>query len=200
MFSRLMALNKIKTPIMMVTLAAILALTGVAARPVGAREIGRAGNPGAGGANSKQVIEPQAADPVYLPIILFTLPLPPIPEPIDIPHRHECEIQSIAPPYSSSYPAGSNTPIKMKWVVRNISGNTWSMDEFDVRFLAAINNIPFHIGKNIYDLRNSVFPGETYEITIDARSPYSEGVYGERWAIAEGEISVCEFTQLIWVR
>ena len=77
MFSRLMALKINKAPIMMAVLAAILALTGVAARPVGVWEIGRAGNPGAGGANSQQVIEPQAANPVYLPIIYFTLPCPP---------------------------------------------------------------------------------------------------------------------------
>jgi len=88
----------------------------------------------------------------------------------------------------------------MKWILRNVSGNTWSTAEFDTRFVAAISNIPIHLGKNIYDLRNNVFPGATYEVTLDARAPSVVGVYGERWAIAEGDIPVCQFTQLIWVK
>jgi len=88
----------------------------------------------------------------------------------------------------------------MSWTIKNSSSTAWDMAEADLRFLGAQNGVRLHQGSDVYDLSKTVNPGETYDVTLDAIAPSSAGNFGEAWAIAAGNTTLCPFWLLIQVK
>jgi len=88
----------------------------------------------------------------------------------------------------------------MSWTIQNSSSTAWDMAEADLRFLGAQNGVRLHQGSDVYDLSKTVNPGETYDVTLDAIAPSSAGNFGEAWAIAAGNTTLCPFWLLIQVK
>lgn len=59
------------------------------------------------------------------------------------------------------------------------------MGEADIAFQGAINNVRLSQGYDVYDIPQTVNPGQTLTITGNGIAPTTSGKYGEVWAIIQ---------------
>jgi hypothetical protein len=57
--------------------------------------------------------------------------------------------------------------------------------EADIVFQGAINNVRLSQGYDVFDIPNTVNPGQTLSVTGNGIAPSSSGSYGELWAIIQ---------------
>lgn len=79
--------------------------------------------------------------------------------------------------------------------IRNDTDYTWSRGDIDFVYIDNMDNAMFHTGPNRIDLEETVIPGNTYVLKMDARTPIKhEGLFGERWVVRKEGGTVCTFT------
>jgi len=124
---------------------------------------------------------------------------PPPPAPVTVPPSSstttaDCALVSQTPADGGSYNPG--TPFSVTWVLKNTGQNAWVNGDADIVFQGAINNVRLSQGYDVFDLPNSVNPGQTISITGNGITPGSSGSYGELWAIVQntsGQQVYCPF-------
>ncbi len=95
----------------------------------------------------------------------------------------DCALVSQTPADGGSYAAG--TAFSVTWVLKNTGQNPWMMGEADIAFQGAINNVRLSQGYDVFDVPQTVNPGQTLTITGNGLAPTSSGSYGELWAIIQ---------------
>ncbi len=87
----------------------------------------------------------------------------------------------------------AGTQFTTVWVLKNSSTSSWTQADYDISYVGAVDNIPLHVGSDVYDLTIDVDPGWTYYFYMPMLAPYDPGTYGELWQIASGSQVVCQF-------
>ncbi|PWB54408.1 MAG: hypothetical protein C3F13_06540, partial [Anaerolineales bacterium] len=119
-------------------------------------------------------------------------PAPPVVEPTPPPITATgCTLVNQTPPDASVEAAGSQ--FTTVWVLKNSSTSSWSQADYDISYVGAVDNIPLHVGSDVYDLTTNVDPGWTYYFYMPMLAPYDPGTYGELWQVASGSQVVCQF-------
>ncbi len=95
----------------------------------------------------------------------------------------DCALVSQTPTDGGSYNPG--TPFSVTWVLKNTGKNVWVAGEADIVFQGAINNVRLSQGYDVFDIPNTVNPGQTLSVTGNGIAPSSSGSYGELWAIIQ---------------
>ena len=112
---------------------------------------------------------------------------PPPPAPVTTPPSGtttgDCALVSQTPADGGSYPAG--TAVSVTWVLKNTGTNPWLAGEADIAYQGAINNVRISQGYDVYDIPQTVNPGQTLTLTGNGIAPSSSGSYGELWAIIQ---------------
>jgi uncharacterized protein YraI len=134
---------------------------------------------------SVPVVEASAPPPT-----VETTPAPP-------PTTLGCMLVSQSPADYTQFAGG--TGFETTWVLQNIGSGTWGTNDFDIRYLGAVNNILLHQGGDVYDLAVDVPSGSSYNFTVSMIAPYDTGTYGELWEIGSGNASLCQFYVYITV-
>lgn len=127
-------------------------------------------------------------------------PAPPVVEPTPPPPSEtvSCALVSQIPADFTSFSRG--VPFDTTWTVQNTGTERWDMNEYDVIFAGAVDNIWLHTGPDRFDLATSVEPGATYNLTIPMLAPFGPGTFGELWQIVLGSQPICEFYVYIEVQ
>lgn len=87
-------------------------------------------------------------------------------------------------------PTGSintNNPFDTVWIVKNNSGQDWSSDSVDYKY---ISGAQMH-EKAVYDLPQTIKSGESGKIIVDMIAPDKPGNYSTNWAIVAGGRTYC---------
>ncbi len=112
---------------------------------------------------------------------------PPPPTPVTTPPSGttsgDCTLVSQTPADGGTFSAG--TPLSVTWVLKNTGVNPWLMGEADIAFQGALNNVRLSQGYDVYDIPQTVNPGQTITITGNGIAPSTAGSYGELWAIIQ---------------
>jgi uncharacterized protein YraI len=95
----------------------------------------------------------------------------------------DCALVSQTPTDGGSFNPG--TPFSVTWVLKNTGKNVWMAGEADIVFQGAINNVRLSQGYDVFDIPNTVNPGQTLSVTGNGIAPSSSGSYGELWAIIQ---------------
>ncbi len=83
-----------------------------------------------------------------------------------------------------------------EWEVKNTGSGTWYTADIDVEFAGGDK---LHTGANIYDLRSTVAPGNSYKVVVDMKAPDTDGAYSSTWGIVMSGINFCSLTANISV-
>ena len=126
-------------------------------------------------------------------------PAPPLTSVTPVPPAAaQCALISQSPAdYSVLKP---DTDFDMVWTLRNTSSMTWDKSQVDVRYRGALNGVRIHQGPDVYDLNETVKPGQEYRVVLDAFSPSKPGQYAEGWELVQGSKSLCTFYLVIEVK
>jgi ABC-type amino acid transport substrate-binding protein len=98
----------------------------------------------------------------------------------------DCVVTNISPVNSIQV----NTPFDTIWEVKNKSGEDWSADSVDYKY---VSGAKMH-EKAAYDFNQTIKDGESGNITVDMVAPASPGVYSTNWAIVSGTKVLCNMT------
>jgi hypothetical protein len=83
------------------------------------------------------------------------------------------------------------------WTIKNTSEKTWSADAVDYKY---ISGSKIHKRGEIYDLPQSVKPGETVKIMVDMLAPAAAGTYTANWALTASGSTICSLPITLTVR
>lgn len=81
------------------------------------------------------------------------------------------------------------------WTVKNISGQDWSADSVDYKFVSGSKLRE----KDLYDLANTIKDGESGNIIVDMIAPGQPGYYSTNWAIVASNNTLCLLTVTVRV-
>ncbi len=81
------------------------------------------------------------------------------------------------------------------WTVKNISGNDWTTDSVDYKFISGEKMRE----NNVYDFSQTIKTGESGKIIVDMIAPLKPGIYNTTWAIVSGNKTLCILTMNITV-
>ena len=95
----------------------------------------------------------------------------------------DCALVSQTPGDGGSY--SPNTAFTVTWVLKNTGTNAWVAGEADIVFQGAINNVRISQGYDVFDIPNTVNPGQTLTLTGNGIAPSASGSYGELWSIIQ---------------
>ena len=127
-------------------------------------------------------IPPTAVQPTATQVVVPTaVPATPVPTQIPptatpIPCYQLSFVADVTIPDGTKIPTG-NTFTKT-WRIKNSGSCTWD-DRFDIAFVKGTQMA----AAAIYDLRTTVKPGETIDISIEMTAPTANGVYTSEWML-----------------
>ncbi len=74
------------------------------------------------------------------------------------------------------------------WEVKNSGSNNLEASNIDFKF---INGVTMHKNGSIFDLSNTIQPGQTIRLSVNMRAPNQIGIYTANWALAQGNTVLC---------
>lgn len=105
---------------------------------------------------------------------------------------NSCTLVSQTPQDNSTFPLSYGFGVQ--WVLQNTGTATWQVGETDIVFLGAMNGQRLHQNNDVFDLPYTVRPGESLILDGSLITPANPGIYGEAWAIQQGQKNVyCTF-------
>lgn len=99
--------------------------------------------------------------------------------------QYECQVISQTPAENSTMPKG--LPFEARWQVANIGTDVWDSDSADYRYSSGDK---IHLTA-VYDLNQSVSPGESTDIVVKMQAPTEPDTYSTRWKINIGKTQFC---------
>ena len=129
-----------------------------------------------------------------LPVVDAPPPPPPVTTPPSGTTSGDCALVSQTPADGGTFNPG--TPFSVTWVLKNTGQNAWLQGEADIAFQGAINNVRLSQGYDVFDIPNTVNPGQTLTLTGSGIAPSTSGSYGELWAVIQntpGQAVNCPF-------
>ncbi len=81
-----------------------------------------------------------------------------------------------------------NTNFTGSWRVENTGTETWSKDEFVIKYTFGTK---FQTGGDVLNLDRSVGPLGTYSVNMPMKAPELAGPYYSRWVFQKGNLTVC---------
>ncbi len=115
------------------------------------------------------------------------------PTPIPTPVSGNCQISSTSPTGWVS----TRDDFDVIWTVKNTSTTTWELNTVDYKFISGTQLYKYG---NMYDLMQTVKPGESVKIVVDAVAPNQSGTYAMNWAIVNGSTTLCTLPATIYVK
>jgi hypothetical protein len=88
----------------------------------------------------------------------------------------------------------------VEWVLQNTSDSPWGEGEVDLAFAGAIGGVRLHQHGDLYDITQTVQPGENYTISGSFFTPAEPGQYGEAWVLQQGQNTLCTFWIVVEVQ
>ena len=86
----------------------------------------------------------------------------------------------------------------MVWTVQNAGEGTWTVADTVITKVTATLEQPLS-SIDTLDLAADVIPGATYDVTVPMVAPDFAGEFGEYWIITQGDVTVCDFYNIIQV-
>jgi uncharacterized protein YraI len=125
---------------------------------------------------------------------------PPPPEEISTapPPDDQCVLISQSPADYTVF--GPSTSFDVEWVLQNTSDSPWGEGEVDLAFAGAIDGVRLHQHGDLYDITQTVQPGENYTISGSLFAPAEPGQYGEAWVLQQGQNTLCTFWIVVEVQ
>lgn len=105
-----------------------------------------------------------------------------------------CEI-SVSPRANSTFPPRAD--FDAVWTVKNTSKITWEDKQVDYKYLAGVEMQKY---EKLYDLPETVKPGDTIKIVVDIIAPDKAGDYTTHWAIVKDRTILCYLPLTITVK
>lgn len=81
----------------------------------------------------------------------------------------------------------------MSWVVQNTGTVAWDVSDVDLVFQGAMAGQRLHQNGDVYDITQTVTPGQNYAVNGSLITPATPGQYGEAWALMRGPDALCTF-------
>jgi hypothetical protein len=126
----------------------------------------------------------------------------PPPPPTDVsttpPPANQCVLVSQTPADGTTFPP--STGFGMTWVLQNTSATAWEQNKVDLVFVGALNGQRLHQNYDLYDITQTVQPGQNYTVAGGLITPAQPGQYGEAWALMQEQTTLCTFWVLINVQ
>jgi uncharacterized protein YraI len=114
------------------------------------------------------------------------MPAEPAPAPAS-----SCQLVGQDPVDGTTFPTSHG--FGMTWVVKNTGSDPWNHSDVDLVFQGALNGQRLHSTGDVYDINQTVDPGQTYTVSGSLITPDSPGQYGEAWALMRGQTLLCSF-------
>jgi len=83
------------------------------------------------------------------------------------------------------------------WTIKNTGTTTWDMHAVDYKY---VSGTKMHKYNSLYDLPQTVKPGESVKIVVDMLAPSTPGTYTENWAIVQGSSTLCSLPITVIVK
>jgi hypothetical protein len=83
------------------------------------------------------------------------------------------------------------------WTVKNTSSSNWEVSAVDYKY---VSGTKMHKYASLYDLSQTVKPGETVKIIVDMLAPSQAGTYSVNWAIVQGSATLCNLPLTVVVK
>jgi uncharacterized protein YraI len=126
----------------------------------------------------------------------------PAPPPTDVettpPPATSCVLVSQDPPDYTTFPP--RTGFGITWVLQNTSGAAWEQNKVDLVFVGAMGGMRLHQNWDLYDITQTVQPGENLTVNGSLITPDQPGQYGEAWALMQEGQSLCTFWVIVDVK
>ena len=87
----------------------------------------------------------------------------------------------------------------MTWSVQNVGQETWTTADTVITKVSATLEQPLS-NIDTLNLTADVISGGTYDVTVPMTAPDIAGEFGEYWIITRGDITVCDFYNVIEVQ
>jgi hypothetical protein len=140
---------------------------------------------------------PIAVESTATPVPASPTPLPPTntvppatltPKPTATAEPYVCQKVGQTPKDGKTFKPGDN--FDAVWTVKNVGSALWGNTDVDYRYKSGDKIHQFEI----YDLPESVKPGESIDLTVDMEAPDKEGTYKTTWALQRGSNVICTMT------
>jgi hypothetical protein len=86
----------------------------------------------------------------------------------------------------------------MTWTVQNSGQGTWSIADTVITKVSSTLEQPLSSIDSM-NLAADVLPGGTYNVSVPMVAPDFSGEFGEYWIITQGDVTVCDFYNVIQV-
>jgi hypothetical protein len=83
------------------------------------------------------------------------------------------------------------------WTVKNTGSSNWDMHAVDYKYVSGTKMNKY---KSLYDLSQTVKPGETVKIIVDMLAPSLAGASSVNWAIVQGSTTLCNLPLSVVVK
>ena len=80
-----------------------------------------------------------------------------------------------------------NADLDVVWTVKNVGTAIWDQNEVDYRYESGDE----FYQNEVYDLPESVKPGESIDLIVDMKTPDEEGKYDTTWVLRRGSHLLC---------
>jgi len=104
-----------------------------------------------------------------------------------------CKIVSTAPTGSLQV----HQDFDAAWTVKNTGSSNWDVHAVDYKY---VSGTKMHKYNSLYDLSQTVKPGETVKIIVDMLAPSQAGTYSVNWAIVQGNTTLCNLPLTVVVK
>lgn len=95
-----------------------------------------------------------------------------------------CQIVSVTPGSSVT----TRADFDAVWTVKNVSNKTWDGNSVDYKFVSGSKTYKWN---SVYDLHQTIKPGETVKVVVDMIAPSQAGYYTTNWALVQGGVTLC---------
>jgi hypothetical protein len=96
-----------------------------------------------------------------------------------------CEV-SVTPTTSQS--VAPRADFDAVWTIKNTSDITWEQTQVDYKYVSGVEMQKY---EKLYDLPQTVKPGETIKIIVDIIAPDQAGIYTTHWALVKNSTILC---------
>ncbi len=122
-------------------------------------------------------VPPVTAVPTLKPTVAWVASL----TPTSAPEKWACSVLSVSPASGKEYDKGVD--FDGKFTVKNTGTKSWISSDMDIVYVSGEKTMIKH---EIYDLKSSVDPGNSIDITLDFTSPSSSGDYKVEYNLRGG--------------
>jgi hypothetical protein len=92
---------------------------------------------------------------------------------------------------------GAYEDFDARWTVKNTGSETWESSDVDYRYMSGTEMQKYD---TLYDLPETVAPGDTVSITVDMKAPSTSGYYETNWGLVRHTDSFCNLPTRIRVK